>query len=402
MQSNDFMALLFAYFNDAKRGNKVGTINFEEFLDSMEPAIDIFMHHQEDLYDEEPNLRWEKDLNRFQELKSSIAHQKKVFAKEDYKSELLNLFSPLNRIDSPRYQPWRKADFKDPGVPESVSDITPKKSKKRKANTQNPTANGKFKKNKTLAFGKLSVNPPNAKKIESRQWNDAEKFKNDLKKKYAVSSVTVGRVDNVSVSKMVKTLNFYKSVFYEILKEAIPLMYNMDLTLDNFIHIYSGKGKEYVGESNLVRSILVAIQNHFSKKPKKSGFENVNHVYTVMNSILKTLHVEPPKDLISNVHVDTLKDLADQIVTTISGLYLGKILDLQEKLKSLGSDYADIADFIMNNFKNGRDKFIIERYLTMLQYAPRGPSFCPGTPVKDSFVLLSESTLIQLLSKGNK
>jgi hypothetical protein len=92
---------------------------------------------------------------------------------------LLNHFSPLNRKDSSRYRLWRKFDFQDPGVPKIESDKTFQNSKK---NTQNPTADGKFKKTKYHAFGKCCVNPLNTKKIGSRKIRNAQEFKKNLKK----------------------------------------------------------------------------------------------------------------------------------------------------------------------------------------------------------------------------
>lgn len=176
-------------------------------------------------------------------------------------------------------------------------------------------------------------------------------------------------------------------------------MYNANLKLDNFIHANYGLGKEKVGGSNLVRSIMVATQKHLSGKECSSDFEGVNPVYTVMISILKNLQIGSEEDLIHNVPSDTLKDLADQTVTSINGLYLRKILDLKDKVSSRGESATDIANSVMIDFKNGRDECIIERYLTLLQYAPRGLSFCPGTPIKDSFVILSETTLKRLFKE---
>jgi len=79
---------------------------------------------------------------------------------------LLNHFLPLNRKDSPRYRPWRKVDFQDPGVPECDNSATKdcnNSSQKRKRNSeekQNSSKEVKSRNPKTkyMAHGQKAVN----------------------------------------------------------------------------------------------------------------------------------------------------------------------------------------------------------------------------------------------------
>ncbi len=69
-----------------------------------------------------------------------------------------------------------------------------------------------------------------------------------------------------------------------------------------------------------------------------------------------SLPIRSEEDLMQNVRADTLKDLADQLCTSINGLYLGKLLDLQEEVKALGESGAYIANSIMCGFRDGEDQ----------------------------------------------
>jgi hypothetical protein len=76
---DDLTDLLIAYYKNATVKD---TENFKEFMHRMNPAIDIFLRHKEDLYDKEDNSRWIKDFDIFQELKAfRIGHQKKPIVK---------------------------------------------------------------------------------------------------------------------------------------------------------------------------------------------------------------------------------------------------------------------------------------------------------------------------------